>query len=723
MPTLRSIMSGVLLTASFHLSAAVSVQISVIDDQCTQSTGRMKAIVSAGVGPFNFTWSPAPPNGQGTNEITGLLAGSTYQVIVTDANLDSDTATATVGDHTFLYYASMTDLGNVDRVPCPGSCDGELRTEYEEYWYATPPYTVSPSSGSATQVNDYWVLGNYCLGEWVDVTITDANGCSTTLSTSIVGPDQPGPMSATQIIGSCTGGNNGSVTLDVPEAPNGWDTGLEVRPQGGSVVYSTWNLGSPVNVFDLGPGNYIADRVYGFVGHSCGDTYSFTIPDIGPNCGEVSGRLFVDSNADCVQDPLEPSVAYQVIEVTPGPYYTIVDQSGDYSLSLPYGSYDLDYTAPGLFPICPPSRPVPFTLTMGTPNVTVDLADSSNAPLDLRATILTQAARPGFTTSYHISVRNLSAKPSGAVTLVMDHDPALVLLDPAGATVTGPTQLTWNLPAMAGYANTTQHPVFQVPVSTPLGSTLTTQAQVSNSLSDADPSNDVDIRTQIVTGSYDPNDKLSEPANVYDLNTDGVIDYTIRFQNTGTDTAFNVLITDTLPAGLDPLTFTPTGASHPYTLSMEGAGILKFQFSNILLPDSNVNEPLSHGAVGFRIWPRQPFLPGDSLVNIANIYFDFNAPVITEPCVLVASIGTGLATTGRDGLAVFPNPAADDLTVTMERPMQQLELRYVDGRLARSWSVNGSTRSTLDLTGLARGIYLLSVQDGTGMHGVRVVKQ
>ncbi|HRW89773.1 MAG TPA: hypothetical protein P5027_07470, partial [Flavobacteriales bacterium] len=92
MPTLRSIMSGVLLSASFHLAANVLVQITVIDDQCTQSTGRMKAIVTSGVGPFTFTWSPAPPNGQGTNEITGLLAGSTYQVIVTDANLDSDTA-------------------------------------------------------------------------------------------------------------------------------------------------------------------------------------------------------------------------------------------------------------------------------------------------------------------------------------------------------------------------------------------------------------------------------------------------------------------------------------------------------------------------------------------------------------------------------------------------------------------------------------------------------
>jgi hypothetical protein len=65
---------------------------------------------------------------------------------------------------------------------------------------------------------------------------------------------------------------------------------------------------------------------------------------------------------------------------------------------------------------------------------------------------------------------------------------------------------------------------------------------------------------------------------------------------------------------------------------------MKFYFPNILLPDSNINEPRSHGFVGFRIRPHLPLLPGDEITNIANIYFDFNPPVITEPSVLTVPV-------------------------------------------------------------------------------------
>ncbi|MBK9629215.1 MAG: hypothetical protein IPO56_16370 [Flavobacteriales bacterium] len=54
-----------------------------------------------------------------------------------------------------------------------------------------------------------------------------------------------------------------------------------------------------------------------------------------------------------------------------------------------------------------------------------------------------------------------------------------------------------------------------------------------------------------------------------------------------------------------------------------------------------MNEPRSHGFVTFRIRPRTPVLPGTVIENIANIYFDFNPPVITEPSVLVAEFSTG----------------------------------------------------------------------------------
>ncbi|MBK9515002.1 MAG: SprB repeat-containing protein [Flavobacteriales bacterium] len=122
-----------------------------------------------------------------------------------------------------------------------------------------------------------------------------------------------------------------------------------------------------------------------------------------------------------------------------------------------------------------------------------------------------------------------------------------------------------------------------------------------------------------------------------------MIDYTIRFQNTGTDTAFLVVITDTLPQHLDPSTIRMGAGSHGFSWSLSGQGTLRWVFPNILLPDSNVNEPRSHGFVSFRIRPYEPLLPGTTIENTANIHFDFNPPVVTEPSVLVAEFSTRVA--------------------------------------------------------------------------------
>ena len=159
---------------------------------------------------------------------------------------------------------------------------------------------------------------------------------------------------------------------------------------------------------------------------------------------------------------------------------------------------------------------------------------------------------------------------------------------------------------------------FQVPPDVGLlGTDLLSTATVSTSNTEADLSNNTYLLQRTITGAYDPNDKLATTSSgntdVWQLNEDEWIDYTIRFQNTGTDTAFNVVITDTLPANLDPGSIVMGASSHTFTWELRDAGTLKFYFPNILLPDSNINEPRSHGFVGFRIRPRLPLLPGDEI--------------------------------------------------------------------------------------------------------------
>jgi hypothetical protein len=148
---------------------------------------------------------------------------------------------------------------------------------------------------------------------------------------------------------------------------------------------------------------------------------------------------------------------------------------------------------------------------------------------------------------------------------------------------------------------------------------------------DADPWVDIDCRT--VTGAFDPNDKQGFPigygAERY-IRPGTELDYMIRFQNTGNDTAFTVRILDTLSQWLDPATLVPGASSHAYQFKMRGEGIAEFLFQNILLPDSNVNFEASNGFVRFRIQHRADAPLETLLENSAAIYFDFNEPIITN---------------------------------------------------------------------------------------------
>ncbi|MEO6037599.1 MAG: hypothetical protein ABIQ93_04235 [Saprospiraceae bacterium] len=144
---------------------------------------------------------------------------------------------------------------------------------------------------------------------------------------------------------------------------------------------------------------------------------------------------------------------------------------------------------------------------------------------------------------------------------------------------------------------------------------------------------DYDFGCRRVVASYDPNQKSAVPTGAggyHLLAANQPLQYTIDFQNTGTDTAFRVLLRDELPLGLNVNTFRPGYASHPYTWEIRGANTLEVLFSPITLPQSSVNEPASHGFFSFTI-DQKPDLPnGTYLFNTAAIIFDFNPPIGTN---------------------------------------------------------------------------------------------
>jgi hypothetical protein len=116
-----------------------------------------------------------------------------------------------------------------------------------------------------------------------------------------------------------------------------------------------------------------------------------------------------------------------------------------------------------------------------------------------------------------------------------------------------------------------------------------------------------------------------------------LLTYRVNFQNTGTDTAFTVVIVDTLSSKHDILSFERGICSHPCEFEIYGNGILVWTFNNILLPDSAANEPESHGFVTYKVRTNEMSAAeyGTQILNNAAIYFDFNPPVITNTTQLV----------------------------------------------------------------------------------------
>ncbi len=162
----------------------------------------------------------------------------------------------------------------------------------------------------------------------------------------------------------------------------------------------------------------------------------------------------------------------------------------------------------------------------------------------------------------------------------------------------------------------------------------------------------VDIACGELLNSYDPNDKVGYPIGLGEdhlIPLGEALDYRIRFQNTGNDTAYKVVVRDLLPPELDPATLQMGWVSHPYQLITAADGALEWQFDNINLPDSATDPMGSQGVIYFSIHQRPSNQVGDVIKNAADIFFDFNPPIITD---------TAWHTLGEPGMGyLYPDPA------------------------------------------------------------------
>lgn len=448
----------------------------------------------------------------------------------------------------------------------------------------------------------------------------------------------------------------------------------------------------------------------------------------------VMGKVYMDLNDDgySPDDPAFPGV---VLEMQPGNRHAVSKSNGNYILSAAAGAYTVDVPSPPAY-FTPANTPASVTLlTTGDTVLHIGL----RAPMivnDLQVT-LTAAAnpRPGFYNTFFVRWKNVgTAQVSGNVTLTVDDHYDIVSSDPP-ATISGSTVI-WTFndlpPLQEGNARLSVYLPPSVPIGTELSSTATI-APVGTT--DQAPLDNTDGVRHTVIGSYDPNDKKVEPeGNVTEsilADNQGWLDYTVRFQNTGTASAINIFIVDTLSELLNINTLEIMGLSHPMRWEINGERTVTWFFDNINLPDSVSNEPASHGFVRYRVQPKSPFstLLNQTVFNFADIYFDFNEPVRTNTVETKFVLPTGInLPVKKTSVQISPNPARDAITVACPFAASEATLSIFDvsGKMMLSRHVavfEEKLKTTIPINDLPKGTYLLKVSGDGDTRTGRFVRE
>lgn len=237
----------------------------------------------------------------------------------------------------------------------------------------------------------------------------------------------------------------------------------------------------------------------------------------------------------------------------------------------------------------------------------------------------------------------------------------------------------------------------------------------------------VEIDCQEVMGSFDPNDKSVKPEGITEhhyIPTGAELEYRIRFQNTGTDTAFTVVIRDAISNNLDLTSLKVISASHPYEYKVltGNTNLVEWRFRNILLPDSNVNEPQSHGYVKYKIKQKEG-LPEKSVIeNTADIYFDYNEAVITNTTrsVVFDTVIAGPFVTGNrykvkeTTILLHPNPFTEYAVFKLSGYAGSYDIAIFDMKGIQVKNIPGITNAETEIKreNLQEGIYIYKVFSG-----------
>ena len=417
---------------------------------------------------------------------------------------------------------------------------------------------------------------------------------------------------------------------------------------------------------------------------------------------QIISRCFLDLDEDGVFDSLDIGLNNQMVTLEPESDIYWSDEVGQVSYHVSLGEYTLEYfPAPVWTPTTPLVQNVEVLNSGDT--IFVDFGVKPDTSLlEVGVSLNSSATRCGFIVPFWLTYENTGTQLlNGYVSVELDTLVAFVNASPAPDSVSS-NRYFWNVqdlpPTYSGQINL----FLQMPDVSFLGEEIEIEGKMYVEENGSFVVANGTTYSSVINCSYDPNDKLVYP-NIsghdnYTLNND-TLEYLIRFQNTGTDTAINVRIEDQLDSNLDWNSFKVVASSHPFEVYLKNGRIV-VRFDNIYLPDSTTNELASHGFVKYQIRSLNG-LPENTIVkNSARIYFDFNPPVLTNEVANVMVSEYPLIVELKKN-PLCHSSADGEISISIASP----EPVYYE------WS-NGMAGSSI--SGLTGGTYTLVVRNAQG---------
>ncbi|WP_329804340.1 DUF7619 domain-containing protein [Flavobacterium facile] len=448
----------------------------------------------------------------------------------------------------------------------------------------------------------------------------------------------------------------------------------------------------------------------------------------------IQGNNKFDSNNNGCDsnDPFLPNLKYDITNGTVNGIF-ISNTSENYTIPVGSGSHTINPVLenPTYFNVSPSNVQVSFPATVSPFNQNFCITPNG-IHQDVEVTLIPiTPARPGFNATYKIIYKNKGNQvENGTVTFGFENQDALDVVSTLPVYNNESNNgyertLTWNYSNLQPFESREINVILNLnsPTETPAlnaGNSLTMKAVVTPLLIDEYiDDNEIGIR-QLVVNSYDPNDKTCLEGTTITPNMVGeYVHYVIRFENTGTFPAENIVVKDIIDTTkFDINTLIPIKGSHNFETRISNTNKVEFIFKNINLP---FDDPNNDGYVAFKIKTKPNLVVGNTFSNQANIYFDYNFPIVTNNYTTTVQNTLGLQQNEIIiDVFVYPNPVKDILYFNSKETIINIEIYDISGRIISSNSVS---ENKIDVSKLKIGNYILKLYTEKGIMNTKIMKE